>query len=202
MIKKIKEMATTTDSNYKLGETSFQAKNHPASEQFSFTPVTCHQVEVIIKNMAPNKAPRVDKIPIWVIKDCLQVISCPLTSIINTSHFTACFPNVWKIAELKPIPKDGDHEITNNNGPISLLPILSKVCERVAHNQFMKYLTSRGHLSTKQSGNNEKHSTETSVIQTTNMILSAIDKKHLMAVVLLDMSKAFDSIDHNLLFFS
>ena len=63
----------------------------------------------------------------------------------------------------------------------------------------MVYLTSKGRLSTKQSGNKEKHSTETSVIQTTHIILSAIDKKHLTAVILLDMSKAFDSIDHTLL---
>lgn len=156
-------------------------------------------MEVIVKSMAPNKAPGIDKIPIRIIKDCLQAISYPLTSIINTSLLTACFPNVWKIAEVKPIPKEGDHELANNNRPISLLPILSKVCERVAHNQLMEYLTSKGRLSTKQSGNKEKHSTETSVIQTTDMILSAIDKKHLTAVILLDMSKAFDSIDHNLL---
>jgi len=106
---------------------------------------------------------------------------------------------VWKLAEVKPIPKEGDHEIANNNRPISLLPILLKVCERVVHNQLMDYLTSKGRLSTKQSGNKEEHSTETSVIQTTDIILSAIDKKHLTAVILLDMSKAFDSIDHTLL---
>lgn len=54
----------------------------------------------------------------------------------------------------------------------------------------MEYLTSKGRLSTKQSDNKEKHSTETSVIQTTDMILSAINKKHLTAVILLDISKA------------
>ena len=77
-IKKIKEMATTTDCNYKLGETSFQAINHPASEQFSFTPVTCQKMIIIIKNMAPNKAR---------VIDCLQVISFPLSSTINSPHF-------------------------------------------------------------------------------------------------------------------
>jgi len=86
---------------------------------------------------------------------------------------------VWKIFEVKPIPKEGDHEIANNNRPISLLPILSKVCKRVAHNQLMEYLTSKGRLSTKQSGNKEKHSTKTSKIQPTNIILSAIHKKAL-----------------------
>ena len=160
-IKKIKEMAATAECNYTLGRNSFQARIYPTSEQFSFTPVKCHQVEAIIKNMAPNKAPGIDKIPVRIIRDCLQAISYPLTSIINTLLFTACFPNVWKIAEVRPIPKEGDHEIANNNRPISLLPILSKVCERVAHNQLMESLTSKGRLSTKQSGNKEKHCEKT-----------------------------------------
>ena len=97
-----------------------------------------------------------------------------------------------------PVPKDIDYEIANNNRPISLLPVLSKVCERVAYNQFTAYLLPRVRLSSKQSGNKKLHSTETSVIQSTDMILSAIDNK-LTAVVLLDMSKAFDSIDHEIL---
>ena len=130
--------------------------------------------------MAPNKAPGIDKIPMRIIRYCLQAISYPLTSIINTSLLSACFPNAWKIAEMKPIPKEGDHEMANDTRPISLLPVLSRVCERVAHNQFMEYLTSKGRLSTKTSGNKEKHSTETSVIKTTDMILSAIDKRHQM----------------------
>ena len=86
-------------------------------------------------------------------------------------------PNMWKIAVVTPIPKEGDDEVPNNNRPISLLPVLSKVCERVAHNQFSSYLLSRDHLSCKQSGNKQWHSTETSLIHTTDTILSAIDKK-------------------------
>jgi hypothetical protein len=84
------------------------------------------------------------------------------------------------------------HQVANNNRPISLLPILSKVCERTAHDQFTSYLLSEYRLSSKQSENKKLHSTETSVIHTTDEILSAIDKKKLSAVVFLDMSKAFE----------
>ena len=83
--------------------------------------------------------------------------------------------------------------------PISFLPVLSKVCERVAHNQFSSYLTNNGSLTKNQSGNKAWHSTETSVIKTTDEILSAMDKKKLTAITLLDMSKAFDSISHKIL---
>ena len=82
---------------------------------------------------------------------------------------------------------------------MSLLPVLSKVCEGVAHNQLTSYLLSRGRLSFKQSGYKQCYSMETSVIQTTDEILSAIDKKKLTVVVLLDLRKAFDSIDHQIL---
>ena len=149
--------------------------------------------------MASSKAPGIDKIPIRVIKDCLPAILPSLTSIINATFEFDTFPLAWKTAEVTPIPKVGDHNIPNNNRPISLLPVLSKVCERVAHDQFTSYLLSRGHFSSKQSGNKRWHSTETSVIQTTDEILNAIDKKKLTAVVLLDLSKAFDSIDHRIL---
>ena len=99
-----------------------------------------------------------------------------------------------------PIPKEGDHQVANNNRPISLLPILSKVCQRTAHDQFTSYLLSEYRLSSKQSENKKLHSTETSVIHTTDEILSAIDKKKLSAVVFLDMSKAFDGINHEILY--
>ena len=105
---------------------------------------------------------------------------------------------MWKTAEVIPILKEGDYQVTNNGRPTSLLPILSKVCERAAHDQFTSYLSSRDRLSSKQSGNKQWHSTETSVVLTTDEILSAIDKKRLTAVVLV-MFKALDSINHQIL---
>ena len=100
---------------------------------------------------------------------------------------------------MSPILKDGNHEEPNNNRPLSLLPILSKVCERVALNQITPYLMSNERLSTRQSGNKKSHSTETSLIRTTAAILNTIDEKKTTAVVLLDMSKAFDTINHGIL---
>ena len=187
------------ESNYTLNQCSFIPRIYPLSEQFTFNAVKCEQVQKIVTSMASGKAPGIDKIPIHVIKDCLPAILPSLTSIINATFEFDTSPLAWKTAEVTPILKAGDHDIPNNNRPISLLPVLSKVCERVAHNQLTSYLLSRGRLSSKQSGNKQWHSTETSVIQTTDEILNAIDKKKLTAVVLLDLSKAFDSIDHQIL---
>ena len=86
-----------------------------------------------------------------------------------------------------------------NNRPVSLLPTFSKVCEKVALNQFMAFLESKQRLSIEQSGNKRFHSTETSLIETTDIILEAMDRQKVTAVVLLDMSKAFDRLNHDIL---
>ena len=160
----------------------------------------CSEVASVVRSMPLNKSHGIDKIPAHVIiKDCLQAVLPTLASIINPSFATGIFSCSWKMAEVSPILKDGDFEDPNNYRPISLLPIMSKICERIALNQLMPYLLSNERLSATQGGNKKFHSTETSLIHTTEAILGGIDKKKLTAVVLLDMSKAFDSIKHDIL---
>ena len=93
-------------------------------------------------------------------------------------------------------PKDGDYEVAGNNRPISLLPVLSKVLERIAHVQLVSYLTSNNLLSVHQSGNRRCYSTETLGVLFTSHLYKAIDEKNMTAVLILDLSKAFDSINH------
>ena len=87
----------------------------------------------------------------------------------------------------------------NNNRSISLLPVLSKVCERATFNQFTTYLVPKVRFTSKQSGNTQHHSTETTLIHPTDQILRANDDKQSTATVLLDMSKPFDSLHHGTL---
>ena len=102
-----------------------------------------------------------DKVTMSVIKDALPCILPVLTDIVNRSLLSSVFPAVWKISEVIPLLKDGDHEIPNNNQPVSLLPAASKICERVALNQLMTYMTTKKRLSEHQSGNKKLHSCET-----------------------------------------
>ena len=129
--------------------------------------------------MPTGKTPGNDKIPLRVIKDCLPAILPTLTSIVSNSLTSGVFPSVWKTAEVIPIHKQSDYEKPENNRPISLLPILSKICERAALNQFMPYLVLNERLSTNQIGNKRWNSTETSLIYTTEKILGAIDQRKL-----------------------
>ena len=116
---------------------------NPVSDQFSFTRVECSQVKDIVNSIPNKKAPGIDKVSPRLIKENLAIIVPSITSIINASLRSRVFATSWirKIAKVWPILKrNSDHEEASNYRPIPLLPILSKVCERVV--QLTLYLAS------------------------------------------------------------
>ena len=169
----------------------------PADESFCFQQVSCAYVEKVITHMPSNKAPGYDKVPLSVVKDCLPRILPTITKLINCSFESGTFPHAWKRAEVVPHLKDGDHEVADNNRPISLLPALSKVAEKIALSQYTDYLSRENRLTKHQSGNRKLHSTETLSLLVTDQIFRAMDDKQVTVMVLIDLSKAFDSISHS-----
>ena len=153
----------------------------------------------VLTAMLSNKAPGYDRIPLFVIKDCLPYILPILTRLMNSSFACSKFPRVWKKSVIVPHLKDGDHEVPNNNRPISLLPVFSKVAEKIALIQFNDFLTKQDKLTQHQSGNRKNHSTETLSLLVADHIFRAIDQQQLTAMVLIELSKAFDSICHSTL---
>ena len=143
----------------------------------------------------PNKAPGFDKVLMSVVKDCRQHI----TNIINSSFANSVFPRVWKRGKVVHYLKNGDHEVPNKNRPISLLQVFSKVAEKIPFCQFNNYLKETNHLTFHESGNREFHSTETFSLMVTDHTLQAMDRKHITAVVLIDLRKAFDILCHLIL---
>ena len=125
---------------------------------FKFTPVSIEDVRRVILSLPLNRAPGPDKTKAGVFKDALQVILGPITEIINCSVGTSTFPSDWKIAEVIPLLKEGDHEKPSNNRPLSLRNVASKVCEKIVLEQFFTYLMSRNRLSSHQSGSATSHS--------------------------------------------
>ena len=172
---------------------------HAEQEGFEFQYIKETDVKSVIKSLAPNKASGYDKISARVLKDSCESIAPVIPRLVNSSFQMAAFPKAWKIAEVIPVPKEGNSEELANNRPISLLPILSKVCERLAHKQFVEFLTTNDKLSLYQSGNRNMQLTETALINVSDNLLKAIDEKSASLIVLLDMSKAFDSLNYNLL---
>lgn len=121
--------------------------------------------------------------------DCLPVVPGPITNIINCSFATSVFPDEWKLAEVIPILKDGYHQAASNNHPLSLLNVVSKICERAVLNQFKSYLMRNKRLSSQQSGNRKQYSTETLYLLITDHLLDAVDNKIISALILINLSK-------------
>jgi hypothetical protein len=169
---------------------------YPEDELFYFRPVTSEEVNKVILSMPNNKAPGYDKVPVKVIKNCLPEILDTVTTLINLSFKSNTFPCEWKKAVVIPHLKEGDHEEADNNRPISLLPVLSKIAERLALIQFTEYLVEKQRLTNHQSGNRKLCSTETISLLITDHIFRAMDEKKITTMVLIDLSKAFDSICH------
>ena len=162
----------------------------PMIYQFEFQPVRKE-----IMATPPNKTPGFDKVLMSVVKDCPQHI----TNIINSSFANFSFSRAWKRGKVVHYLKDGDHEVPNKNRPISLLQILPKVAEKIPFCQFNNYLKETNRLTFHESGNREFHSTETFSLMLTDHTLQAMDRKHITAVVLIDLRKAFDILCHLIL---
>ena len=146
-----------------------------------------------------TRGARERKVTAKVLKDSLPATLPTLTNLINNSFSSNTFAQAWKSVEVIPIPKSDNHEDPANTRPISLLPIMSKVCERSCHSQFVDFLESNDIISCWQSGNRKHFSTETAMLYYTDELLKNIDGKKISIIVLLDTSKAFDSVTGQIL---
>ena len=194
---KVRKLAEENEILTTLPEVSTTYNYITSEEMFQLRDISPNEVRRIILETPSHKAPGPDKISFRFLKDSLELILHPLTDIINCSLRSSKYPSTWKLAEVIPIHKDGDHVVASNNRPISLLA--TKICDKVVLNQFTAYLTERKLLSNNQGGNRKNHSTETLNVAFTDSLLEAIDKKQISMVVFIHLSKAFDSIEHHTL---
>ena len=121
-----------------------------------------------------------------------------ITKVVNLSLESGCFPDLLKSARVKPLIKNQnlDPEQLKNYRPISNLPTLSKVIEKVVTRQLCNYMVKNGLENKFQSAYRKAHSTETALLRVNNDVLMAVDAKKAVALVLLDLSAAFDTVDH------
>ena len=142
-----------------------------------------------------------DPVPTNVLKQSIDVLAAPLTALINASLTSGVFPASLKKGVIHPSIKKPslDREQLLNYRPITNITFLSKTLECVAAKQTLNYLTSDGLLSKFQSAYRCFHSTETALIRVFNDILVALDRHQEVVLVLLDLSAAFDNIDHSAL---
>ena len=172
-------------------------KNH--TNTFKFREVSIFEIKKIIKSLKSNSSGH-DDISSFFIKTAIDYIAAPLCTIINASLKHRIFPENWKKAVVKPIPKISGATLPTDFRPISLLTIFSKICEKAACFQIINFLEENNKNDKNQSAYKRNHSTGTALLSITDDLYDAIDDSEFTILVLLDYSKAFDTINHRVLY--
>ncbi|XP_054288187.1 uncharacterized protein LOC129003879 [Macrosteles quadrilineatus] len=165
----------------------------------AFKTITQHELNKLFKILPPKSSCGLDEIPNKILKYCKNELIPPLTNIINTSIIQATVPQAMKQALVYPKFKKGDTTLTENYRPISILPALSKYLEKIINSQIITFLENNHLLSDNQHGFREKKSINTALAQLCNTITNIWEDKKTANGIFLDLQKAFDSLDHNLL---
>ena len=173
--------------------------NTPVTTDFTFEPVNKENIKQIINNLKPKSSSGIDSISNKLLKLIKDHISEPIALIINQSFQTGKFPDHLKIAKITPVYKKGNNSYLSNYRPISILPSVSKVFERVMHNQLNNFFTQFKIYYKSQYGFRPKHSTELAAVEMTDRIFTSMDDNNIPINIYLDLSKAFDTLDHNIL---
>ena len=156
------------------------------------------EVQRLVKTLK-NTSTGWDGIHSNVIKGSLSVILKPLTHVLNLSITQGTFPDSMKLARVIPIFKSGKEILITNYRPVSILPVYSKLFERLMYDRIMDFITKQNLLYKYQFGFRNNHSTSMALITLIDNIMSSIDKGNMVLGVFLDFKKAFDTVNHSIL---
>ena len=162
-------------------------------------PTTHNEIFDIIKILDINKSTGPNSIPVFILKIFNCFFSEHLSNIINLSFTTGLFPDLCKIAKVIPIFKGDDESMCENYRPISLLPIFSKIFEKVIYTRMYKFVSDNNLIYSKQFGFRANHSTEHALVSLTEDIKTFLDNGLWVAGIFLDLRKAFDTVNHEIL---
>ena len=175
-------------------------ENLPLHEnEFHINETTYGDVRKAIQSIRADCSTGYDNIPAKYLKMCIDDITSPICHIVNSSIKHNIFPSQWKVSRISPIPKIKNPKDPSDFRPISILPILSKVYERLIMKQMASFLETEQLLSQNQSGFRKGHCTTTTCIKIRDDILRAMDRGEITLSVMADYSKAFDTVDYETL---
>ena len=169
----------------------------PSRPPLTLKSITENDVISTIYHLADKPSEGVDGINTALLKLSLPATLPSITHIINLSLQTGNFPELWKRALVVPIYKrKGASTDPCNYRPIALLPILSKVTEKIVAKQLFQYMETHNILARQQHAFRKQHSTETALLEVTDRMWKAMDDQMVTTDILIDLSKAFDKVDH------
>jgi exonuclease III len=201
----LKDIDTAADDDISLLESpeedltrSFQELNSECFREFRC--ITEEELLKTIKSMS-NKFCSLDPVPPWLLISCFEELKASMLYIANESLRLGIFPSEYKKAVVKPTFKGhgADKDSRASYRPVSNLSFMSKLLEKIANTQFGEHLEAQNLHCAAQSGYRPKHSCETLMVKMFDDILSCMEQKNTVVLLLLDLSAAFDTIDHGLL---
>ena len=171
----------------------------PLSNSFWLEPVTCNEIENEISHLKLGKATGPFSIPINILRMLKNIISKPLELIFNLSFSLGIVPQSFKLANVIPVHKKGSISSLYNYRPISLLSVFNKLLEKLMCSRLLSFLDKNNVFYDKQFGFRAKHSTDHAILSIVDKIQTAIDNRDLSCGIFLDFSKAFDTVNHDIL---
>ena len=166
---------------------------------FKLLPVHPDLVEKIITELRNSKSSGLDNIDTYILKLIKPEIVPAVTHIINLSIKSTTFPRSWKYSKIVPLLKKDDPLEPKNYRPVALIPIVSKVLERVIFMQMVHYMETNSLFHPSHHGYRASHNTCTALIELYDSWVEALERGELSGVCLVDLSAAFDCVDHSLL---
>ena len=171
----------------------------PNEKSLFLTPTTANEIKNIINELNSKKTSGPGSIPTEILKLTNNIISKPLSEIINLSFESGIFPSMLKCSKIIPIYKKGENTSINSYRPISLLSNISKIIEKLIHSRTYSFLNKYKCIYDLQFGFRNRHSTNHALIQITEKIRKAEDDNNFACGVFVDLQKAFDTVNHNIL---
>ena len=168
-------------------------------DSFTFSSVNTECVLEVVKSLESKKSLDIMGCNTFLIKRFVNSIIRPLTHIINLSLINGYFPDSLKTSRVCPVFKQNDRSCMNNYRPISLLPAFSKIFEKIVFNQLFAYLSFNNIISPNQFGFQKGKSTSHALLKIINYITTAFNENKFVVGVFIDMSKAFDMVNHEIL---
>ena len=172
---------------------------NPNMSRLFLNETTPDEIVKIINNLNPKKSGDIFRISPEYVISTKQAVAQHLTIIFNRSVREGCFPQAMKTGKIIPLHKGNSVLSVTNYRPISLLPIFSKIFERLVYNRLVDFIEKNKILSQNQFGFQKGKSTENAVTSIVSQILQAKDRKESSYCIFLDFAKAFDTVNHDIL---
>ena len=153
----------------------------------------------LCKEININKSSCIDHLSSEILQDAFLIIPEKLTEVFNLSFGNAVIPKSWKLAKVTPLQKPGDKNNVGNLRPVSLLPLPSKLIEKIAHNRIYIHCENNNILDDRQGGFRPGHSTAQTTTLFLNDIYTAINNNETTIAIYIDAMKAFDTVNHQIL---